>query len=294
MKPGNPSVIAREYMERGSSETCPLIDMHTHYGPYPGAYLPAMPPDKMRHALQRCGVKKIVCSAHEALLGDLERGNTLMQEGIDECPELFLGYWVVNPNYPEAVVRLPEDFARTRGFVGLKLGPDYHTYPLTGSGYAPALEYANERGLIILVHTWGDSLFNSPQQVAAVAEKYPEATFLMGHSGFGDFETSVRVARDFPNAYLELTCVYIAHDFAMQPAGSGTPLPLNSYLHVNGIIEYMVENASAKKIVFGTDMPWYSPHYAAGAILFARIDDDARHDICHRNAERLLAKFPID
>ena len=59
-------------------------------------------------------------------------------------------------------------------------------------------------------------------------------------------------------------------------------------LQVNGIIEFMVEKAGSKKIVFGTDLRWYSPHYAAGAVLFARIDDSNRHDILHRNAERLL------
>jgi len=52
----------------------------------------------------------------------------------------------------------------------------------------------------------------------------------------------------------------------------------------------MVMKASSKKMVFGTDMPWYSPHYAAGAVLLARIDDEARHDILHRNAERLLTR----
>jgi predicted TIM-barrel fold metal-dependent hydrolase len=54
----------------------------------------------------------------------------------------------------------------------------------------------------------------------------------------------------------------------------------------------MVDSASSKKIVFGTDLPWYSPHYAAGAILFARIDDEARHDILWRNAEKLLEGVP--
>ena len=49
--------------------------------------------------------------------------------------------------------------------------------------------------------------------------------------------------------------------------------------------------ASSKKIVFGTDMPWYSPYYAAGAVLFARITDEERHDILHRNAEKLLSDF---
>ena len=60
--------------------------------------------------------------------------------------------------------------------------------------------------------------------------------------------------------------------------------------HVNGLIEYMVETAGSEKVVFGSDLPWYSQHYHAGAVLFARISDDARHDILHRNAERLLGQ----
>ena len=58
--------------------------------------------------------------------------------------------------------------------------------------------------------------------------------------------------------------------------------------HVNGLIEYMVSTAGSSKIVFGSDLPWYSQHYHAGAVLFSRITDEARHDILHRNAERLL------
>ena len=90
--------------------------------------------------------------------------------------------------------------------------------------------------------------------------------------------------------YLELTAVYVAHDFAMLPSGSGTPSALASCAQVNGIIEYFVAQAGAHKILFGTDMPWYSAHYAAGAVLFARISDDARHAILHRNAEQLLER----
>lgn len=290
MKIGNPSPIVREYVERGRSDTCPIIDMHGHIGPFPGAYLPAAPLDKMKESLARAGVKRIVCCPHEALLGDLERGNALMQEVIDNDPELFSGYWGVNPNHPEALAGASKKFEQAHGFVGFKLLPDYHAYPLTGSAYAPVLEYAQDRQLLVLVHTWGGSPFNSPQQLEDMAKKYPNVTFIMGHSGYGDWETSVRVAREAPNVYLDLTAVYVAHDFAMFPFGSGTPVPLASCLHVNGIIEYIVEHASSKKIVFGTDMPWYSPHYAAGAVLFARISDEAREDILFRNAEQLLAE----
>lgn len=288
MKIGNPSPIAREYVAEGRSETCPIIDMHGHLAPLGGSYLPCAPIDGMRRALERAGVQRIVCAPHEALYGDPDRGNRLMQDTIDRHPDQFLGYWSVNPNLAESTVRAGKDIAKARGFVGFKFLPDYHCYPVTGDGYRPALDYADAHKLLVLVHTWGGSPYDSPKQLAEVAERHPGAVFLMGHSGYGDWNTSVAVARDHGNVYLELTAVYAAHDFANMPGGSGSPRPFASCLHVNGVIEYMAEHATSKKIVFGTDLPWYSPHYAAGAVLFAHITDEARHDILHRNAERLL------
>lgn len=287
----NPSPLAREFMEQGRCAACPIIDMHGHFGPYFGGYLPSADEVKMLRTMDRAGVSRLVCSAHDALFLDTDAGNAAMQDAINRHPGRLMGYWCVNPNYPASLARAPEDLERSRGFVGFKLLPDYHTYAVNGPTYAPALEYANAKGLLVLVHTWGASAFDSPGQLAEVATRYPKAVFLMGHSGYGDWDTSVCVAREYPNVYLELTAVYVAHDWAMQPAGSGTPVPFLPCLHVNGIIEYMVEQATSKKIIFGTDLPWYSPHYAAGAVFFARIDDQARHDILHGNAECLLTKF---
>ncbi len=288
MNIGNPSLIAREYMAQGRSAACPIIDMHGHLGPIGEIYLPMAPVEKMHRTLQRAGVRKIICAPHEALMADPERGNRLMQQTIDRYPEMFLGYWAVNPHYPESVARAGDELAQARGFAGFKCLPDYHTYPITGERYQPALAYADAHRKLVLVHTWGGSSFDDPALLGQVAERYPDATFLMAHSGYGEWERATAVARDHPNVYLELTAVYVAHDFGNQPGGSGTPIPFRSCLHVNGILEYLVERVTSKKIVFGTDMPWYSEHYAAGAVLFAHISDEARHDILHRNAERLL------
>jgi len=284
----NPSPIAREYMKHGQSASCPIIDMHGHFGPFYGGYLPAAPVEKMLEAMERAGVLRLVISAHEALFSDPAYGNAQVQEAIAAHPGHFLGYWLINPNHPRLVTSAPADFERARGFIGFKFLPDYHTVPVTDPRYAPVLEYANDRKLPILIHTWGGSGFDSPQIIEEAAKQYPNATLIMGHSGFGDWENATRVAAEYPNVYLELTAVYVAHDWSMLPTGSGTPVPFMPCLQVNGIIEYMVEHAGAKKILYGTDIPWYSPHFAAGAVLFARIDDEARHDILHRNAERLL------
>lgn len=286
----NPSPVAAECVAIGRDATCPIIDLHGHWGPFGGSHLPCASEEKMIAALRRCGVKRIVCSPHEALFGAPDHGNRLMREVIERHPDVLSGYWAVNPNYPSLARRAPNDLGESRGFVGFKFLPDYHVYPLTGERYAPALDYADANRRLVLVHTWGGSTFNSPQALEQVSRKYPNAVFLMGHSGYGDWEEAVRIARDLPNVFLELTAVYVAHDFAMQPSGSGTPEALMSCLQVNGIIEHMVATAGSHKIVFGTDMPWYSPDYAAGSVLFAHIDEASRHDILHRNAERLLCR----
>jgi predicted TIM-barrel fold metal-dependent hydrolase len=265
-----------------------IIDMHGHWAEFPGGHLPVADEAKMLAAMDRCGVRTIVCSSHEALLGDFERGNCVMQAAIGRHPGRLLGYWAVNPHYEASWRQAPEDVARAKGFVGFKFLPDYHAYPVDAPHYAPALAQADRQGLCVMIHTWGGSAYNSPQHVERLAKQYPNARLIMGHSGFGDWEFSAALARDFPNVYLDLTAVYAAHDFSVLPAGSGTPAALGSALHVNGVIEYFVAVAGSGKVLLGTDLPWYSPHYAAGAVIYAHITDADRHNILHRNAERLL------
>ena len=286
----NPSPIAREYLEQGYSATCPIIDMHGHLGPFYGCYLPSSLLERMRHRLRRCGVRRIVCSHHSALACDAERGNALMQEVVGDHPDEFLGYWVVNPNYPTVTARDLRSFDQRTGFVGFKFWPDYHLVPVTSPKYAPALEHADAHGLLVLVHTFGESPFDAPGMLAEVGVRYPRARFLMGHSGYGEWERSVEIARELPNVYLDLTSVFQALDFSQMPGGSLMPRAPALSPHVNGLIEYMVETAGSRKVVFGSDLPWYSQHYHAGAVLFAHISDEARHDILHRNAERLLGE----
>jgi predicted TIM-barrel fold metal-dependent hydrolase len=290
----NPSPIAQEYLAQGFSTACPIIDMHGHVGPFYGCYLPSSPLDTMRHRLKRCGVERIICSHHSALACDVERGNNLMQDVVDAHPEEFLAYWVINPHYPEIAARDLKSFDQRRGFVGLKFWPDYHLVPVNSPKYGDALKFANEHGLLVLVHTFGESPFDAPALLGEVADRYPQARFLMGHSGYGEWEKSVGIARDLPNVYLDLTSVVQALDFSQMPGGSLMPAAPSLSPHVNGLIEYMVQTAGSQKVVFGSDLPWYSQHYHAGAVLFARISDEARHDILHRNAERLLGPQFLD
>ena len=123
----------------------------------------------MRHRLKRNGVRRIVCSHHSALACDVERGNQSMREIVTAHPDQFLAYWVINPNLPEITSATCARFHELTGFVGLKFWPDYHYVPVNSPKYTPALDYADEHELLVLVHTFGESPFDSPALLAEAA-----------------------------------------------------------------------------------------------------------------------------
>ena len=265
----NPSPLAKAFMEQGKSEPCPVIDMHGHFGPVQGIYFPNVTAEAMIGTMDRAGVRMIVCSHHAALV-DPQRGNPQMAEVVARYPDRFRAYWALNPNYPDRLKRQVKAYPNwnkdRKTFVGFKFLSDYHKVAITDDRYKPALEYAQAHRMMILMHTWGHSEYDGPALVEKVAQRYPDVTFLMGHSGYGEWDRAIGVARDYENVYLELTAAY----------------------HVNGIIERMVREAGSHKILFGTDLPWFDPHYGIGCVVWAKIADEDRHNILHRNAERLL------
>ncbi len=143
---------------------------------------------------------------------------------------------------------------------------DYHGYPLTDDRYRPAWEKADADRLLVLIHTWGGSGLDGSAVVRRVAEKHPRARILLGHSCHGEWDQAIQLIKDFPNLYLELTAV----------------------LDERGILERFVAEAGSERVIYGTDFPWFNHHYYIGAVLGADMTDKDRHNILHRNAERLL------
>jgi hypothetical protein len=215
--------------------------------------------------MDRCGVEIIVSAGHTAL-ADMERGNAEIAHFSERYRGRWYGYLTYNPNYPQLGRAELERYDERRTFVGLKFHPSMHECAITDDAYRRALEFAAARELLVLTHTWGGSAYDSPALLDEVAERYPQVTFLAGHSGHGAFEECMEVARHRPNVYLELTAAYA----------------------VGGLIEQMVERVGAHKIIFGCDLPWFDPHYAIGCIVMAHISDAARRAILRENAARLL------
>ncbi len=264
-----PSELAREFWESGRMESCPIYDMHGHMGVWHSIYFPRADAAAMIQTMDECGVRMLVFSHHMALFAP-DVGNAASVQAVHRYPDRLRAYCVVNPNYPEHLERDLATFESHRDvYVGFKFLADYHGIALTDERYRPAWEYANERELLILTHTWGGSALDGPDVIHRMAERYPRVRLLLGHACHGDWDAAVQLARDFPHVYLELTAVF----------------------DDRGVLEKFVREAGSDRLLFGTDLPWFDPHHAIGALLSADIDDEDRHRICHRNAERLLAPF---
>lgn len=263
------SKLYEEFFEKGRVSDCPVYDLHAHMGNWYAITFPSGETREMVRRMELSNVKRLVF-CHHATLNSPDIGNSVNVEAVRKYPDKLRAYCGINPHYPVKARKDIEDMEKYRDvFVGFKLLADYHKVPISEGVYNDAWEYAQEKKLIVLLHTWGGSAYDGPAVIEKVAERYPDVKILMGHSCHGNWDKAVEVVKKYPNLYLELCAV----------------------LDDRGVLEKFVDEAGSERIVFGTDMPWFSYHYYIGAVLGADIDDNARRDIFYRNGEKLLSKF---
>ncbi len=268
MRPTNDSTILRDYWDHGKSEKCPVFNTHAHHGTFGAIYFPGGgSAEAMITPMDRAGVQIAIASSHEALQDPIN-GNHVTAEVIAAYPDRFRGWVVVHPHYPKQLTKDVDKFEiwQAQGFVGFKIHPGWQQYPLTGPNYKPMFEFAEERNIPVLSHTWGEDPYCGSVQVRKIAETYPEIPFLAGHAIHGEWDQAISITRDHPNLYLELTAAY----------------------SVNGVLEHLIAGVGADRILFGDDLPWFDPMHGIGCVLCAHISDDDRHAILHSNAERLF------
>ena len=132
-------------------------------------------------------------------------GKTYTEEHLSQYGARFRGYFCAlafKPEYAEKLVpRLDEFFSRPY-YVGFKMLNDYWHIPVTDPCFIPMWKYADAHRLPILVHTW-ESAYNAPKMLKDIAPRYPNAIFLLGHSGSNDRPDAEKLAQNNPNVFLE-------------------------------------------------------------------------------------------
>lgn len=251
-----------EYGRRGLRiEDFPILDIHTHTVGVGDVLIP--PIEVQIEEMDRLGVAFAMTSSGMSIYGDVQYGNDEVWRLTEKYPDRIGGYCFVSGQYPELMLSEVERCFAHPGFRGIKvyqLGTDYD-HPL----FDPVWEFANERRLPVLAHTWGGSLTGFDR----AAQEYPNASFFAAHAGSGfAYAAYVEAARDIPNLYLDLTY---------------------SREHTN-MIEYFVKELGAHRIVWGSDVPVFSMTQQLGKVLFARISDEDKRTILHDNSARILGR----
>lgn len=239
-----------------------VIDAHMHINRYHNFFMPSAEIADLITNAKRLGIKRLFASSLLAIRNDAIAGNQEVLDAHRNYPELFEPYLVVKPNYPEeipAILELSSKFS-IRQF---KLHDDANGYPYDHKNYFPLYEYCNANKCVVLFHTFGKMHLLPIQNVA---RSFPGIKILLGHSGIFDENCYYEAVRQHENIYLE-TCNSMAW---------------------YGLIERMVSNAGAERVIFGSDMPFMSPDQQIGRVLFARISDEAKRKILGLNARQLF------
>lgn len=245
-----------------------IVDAHAHNA-LEKDVIPKKGPKGMVEVMDRLGIDIACISTLQRVSIDVRVTNDLCVEAVNAHPERFIGYTVVDPHYPDQIKRELELRYRQANIKNLKVHPFHQNYPLTGPNYMPAWEFALQHKSVVLCHSTVGHPMCTPGMFDKLAEKYPEIPFIIGHAGNDrdGYKEAIEVARKRKNIYLDTSgwCM--------------TSL---------GVLEYVVNEIGAERILFGTDFVLIGVPFALGAIAYAKISDEDKRKIMGLNAVKLF------
>ena len=242
-----------------------IIDSHMHHGKPPGFFSGGYSAQSLIKSMDINNIAQGCISSYDSIGQSVVRGNEDIIKIANDYPGRFEGQLGINPNYPEQVDAILAE-AKEKGFFNqIKLHPDFHKYSIDGEQYHKAYRMADSLSMVVLLHTWGEK---DVAQVYEIAKKYKNMIIMIGHSG-GTLEgvkAAIYVSQKTDNTYLDFTLSY----------------------NYQGLIEWMVKEAGANRILFGSDATFNSQSAALGKIIYADISDEDKLKILGKNMKNIL------
>jgi len=242
-----------------------VIDFHSHIGAWP-RYGMTGDPEQFIAIMDTAGVDR-ACLFH-IFDADARRGNDVTRAVCDTHPDRLLPFAFVTPHYPDEMQPELDRAFDDLGMRGIKVYPVYTQKPIDDPVWEPVFRTSHQRRVPVICHSWGGSPLCAPKLFLHWAERYPDATIVLGHAGGppeGQVE-AIEAAKQSDNLYLEICSSY----------------------RDRGTIERMVEGVGAQRVLFGSDMALMEPAIQVGRVLLADIPDDAKRLILGENAARVL------
>ncbi len=250
-----------------------VVDIHMHLGPWQAFPIAnGGSAEAMLRQMDLLGIDYGLVSSHLAIGPDWREGNRQAYQIHHRFAPRLLAYFTPNPRYSWDEMQPEIDRWAAEGILmGFKLHPDLHGYSCTDKKCFPIYEYANERGLPILSHTWQGEQVDNQHPLRGLAQRYPDAIFIHAHAAnsWSACELLTEVAMGQDNVYLDIT-------------GS---------MMYYGLLEEMANRIGAAHILFGTDMPFMDARAQIGRVLTSQLSDDEKRLILGLNAAQIY-KLP--
>lgn len=238
-----------------------IIDIHCHYGLWPFA-IDNFEVEKIKEYMDRFDIRKAVFSSAKGIVYDFREGNSDLIKFLEE-DDRFLGYLVLNPNYLEESIQEVERYIGNKKIIGIKLHPAYSRVSIDDRKTLKIVEYFSNTNLIYLIHTWGISMAN---QLARLAQKFPNVRFIMGHTGGDTWFDCLEVVKPYPNIYVE---------------------PCSSYADRDKL-RVSIDTLGLERVLFGSDFTLINPAFVIGMVECSGLTEEEKNSIYYKNAIRLL------
>ncbi len=258
-----------------------IIDAHAHMG-YGGEWEDHHKPDFTEHVgralgyLDEMGVERMIIAEHTPYQEGEIDGLTRLERGLAKHPDRFNAYLSAQAflqwDAPPTEAKLDALFSR--GFyVGFKTHTDHWKVPITDPRFEPMWAYANKYRLPILLHTWTTENA-SPKLLREIAPRFPDAFFVLAHSGNRDRGVVEELMQDNLNVYLEWAGSFVNPD-DWRP---------------------VMDRQGNQRIVWGADgVGWehrwgHSPAWEMGRFLSIGLSDERLIPMLGANMQRILSK----
>lgn len=233
-------------------------------------HLPYNDADGLVATMDRLGINRCIVSTWSGITEGDPWSNEITLRAVEKYPHRLLGYGTVNPRYPDEAWEQMQQVFRAGRVVGYKPYPPRHQVPLTDGAHRPMLEWADANGAPVLCHggmSAGAAV--TPDQLDWLAPMYPNAKFLLAHSGssWALAEALVPVARRWGNIYAEITYTSILY----------------------GLVEYLVREIGRDRVLFGTDCVMRDAAPQLGWVAWARIPLEDKRRVLGGNIARILS-----
>jgi uncharacterized protein len=248
-----------------------VIDCHMHPTAAKGDGPSACAEELLRFA-DRMGIEWMGTSLGPTFIkeptpAEIEADNDFNAELIELHPDRFFGYANLNPNFPRHSLEELGRRVADGPFIGVKL---WVAMCCDHPNVDAICESANELNALILQHTFfrtGGNLpgESSPADLAALASRHPDVTFIGAHAGL-NWERGIRAVVDQPNVLVD-TCGF-------DPEA--------------GFTEMAVRWLGAERVVYGSDAAGRSFASQLAKVYGADISEEDRRKILSDNMRRVL------